>query len=155
MSNEIRATVHAVLPMESGTSQASGRSWARQTVVVKWIGGTEEYPKECFLALTNQTKAEEFGKLRVGDKIKAKYRVTSREYNGKWYHDVNCFAWELESAAAPAPASAPAAPSAPSAPAAPAAPAAAPAPAQQAAPAADPNSLEPQSDDLPFNQRPQ
>lgn len=130
MSNEIKATVHAVLPMESGVSQASGRSWAKQTVVVKWVGGTEEYPKECFLALTNQSKAEEFGKLRVGDKIKAKYRVTSREYNGKWYHDVNCFAWELESAAAPAPVSAPAAPAAPSAPAAPAAPAAAPAPAQ-------------------------
>lgn len=138
MSHEISGTVHAVLPKESGVGKNSGQPWSRQTVVIKWMGGTEDFPKECFLALTNQNRAEEFARLRVGDKITAKFRATSREYNGKWYHDITCFAWQIEESSA-----APAAPAAPSAPAAPAA------PAPAAAPAAG-ESLDPQNDDLPF-----
>lgn len=96
MSYEVKGTVHAVLPKESGVGKSSGQPWSRQTVVIKWDRSGDQYQKTEYLALTNSRRAEEFGRLRVGDIITAKFDVTSREYNGKWYHDVNCFNWTLE-----------------------------------------------------------
>lgn len=133
MSFEVKGTVHAVLPKEGGIGKQSGQPWSRQTVVIKWESGNGQYQRTNYLALTNAKRAEEFGRLRVGDVITAKVEVTSREYNGKWYHDVNCFSWTLEGsdvAAAPA-YSAPV--------------------SQPAAPAdAQAEGLEPNSSDLPF-----
>lgn len=131
MSYEVKGTVHAVLPKESGVGKNSGQPWSRQTVVIKWERGDGQYQKTEYLALTNSRRAEEFGRLRVGDIITAKFDVTSREYNGKWYHDINCFNWTLEAGAETA--QQPASPE----------PEPAPEPAAQ-------ESLEPQESDLPF-----
>lgn len=131
MSYEVNGTVHAVLPKESGVGKNSGQPWSKQTVVIKWESGDGQYQKTNYLALTNSKRAEEFGRLRVGDVITAKFDVTSREYNGRWYHDVSCFGWKLESAE-------PAAPSEPAA------------PESVAQAAVQEESLEPQSSDLPF-----
>lgn len=132
---EITGTVIAVLPKVSGVGQNG--PWARQTVVIEYFEG--EYPNK--LALENSNKAEEFGRLQVGDQITAKFNVTSREYQGKWYTGTRCYSWNIigSTAAAPAQAAAPAAPAAPAA-----APASAPATDAPAANSGD------GGDDLPF-----
>lgn len=91
---EIKGVVKAVLPLQSGTS-AKGE-WKRQTVVVEFKDG--DYTS-C-VALDNVKKAEEFGKLNIGDECTFKCNTpTSREYNGRWYTSVNCWGWDVENKA--------------------------------------------------------
>lgn len=91
---DIKGVVKAVLPLQSGTS-AKGE-WKRQTVVVEFKDG--DYTS-C-VALDNVKKAEEFGKLNIGDECTFKCNTpTSREYNGRWYTSVNCWGWDVENKA--------------------------------------------------------
>lgn len=109
MVNELKARVVAVPPAVTGQGQRG--QWTRQTVVCEYESGryTQQIAFEC-----NGNKAEEFGKLRVGQTVTIKYDVTSREYNGRWYTTANAFEWTVEGGQRPAaaPASAPAAPAA-------------------------------------------
>lgn len=91
---DIKGVVKAVLPLQSGTS-AKGE-WKRQTVVVEFKDG--DYTS-C-VALDNVKKAEDFGKLNIGDECTFKCNTpTSREYNGRWYTSVNCWGWDVENKA--------------------------------------------------------
>lgn len=91
---EIKGVVKAVLPLQSGTS-AKGE-WKRQTVVVEFKDG--DYTS-C-VALDNVKKAEEFGKLNIGDECTFKCNTpTSREFNGRWFTSVNCWGWDVENKA--------------------------------------------------------
>lgn len=91
---DIKGVVKAVLPLQSGTS-AKGE-WKRQTVVVEFKDG--DYTS-C-VALDNVKKAEEFGKLNIGDEYTFKCNTpTSREYNGRWYTSINCWGWNVENKA--------------------------------------------------------
>ena len=91
---DIKGVVKAVLPLQSGTS-AKGE-WKRQTVVVEFKDG--DYTS-C-VALDNAKKAEEFGKLNIGDECTFKCNTpTSREYNGRWYTSINCWGWDVENKA--------------------------------------------------------
>lgn len=88
---EIKGKVKAVLPLKSGTS-AKGE-WKRQVVIVEYQDG--QYTST--VALENAKKADEFGKLNVGDEVTFKCNTpTSREYNGNWYTSVNCWGWDVE-----------------------------------------------------------
>lgn len=89
---EIKGKVKAVPEMQSGVS-AKGE-WKRQTIVVEYQDG--QYTST--VALDNAKKAEEFGKLSVGDEVTFKCNLpTSREYNGRWYTSVNCWGWDVDS----------------------------------------------------------
>lgn len=91
---DIKGVVKAVLPLQSGTS-AKGE-WKRQTVVVEFKDG--DYTS-C-VALDNVKKADEFGKLNIGDECTFKCNTpTSREFNGRWYTSVNCWGWDVENKA--------------------------------------------------------
>ena len=91
---DIKGVVKAVLPLQSGTS-AKGE-WKRQTVVVEFKDG--DYTS-C-VALDNVKKAEDFGKLNIGDECTFKCNTpTSREFNGRWYTSVNCWGWDVENKA--------------------------------------------------------
>lgn len=89
---EIKGKVIAVLPLQSGVS-ANGE-WKRQTVVVEYQDG--QYTSK--VALENANKADEFGKLNIGDEGTFKCNLpTSREYNGRWYTSVMCWGWDVNS----------------------------------------------------------
>ena len=81
-------------PMATGEGQRG--PWKRQTVVIEFQDG--RYTSQ--LALDNSFKADEFAKLRLGQVVTCHYDVTSREYNGRYYHNVTCFEWEVEGASA-------------------------------------------------------
>lgn len=85
---ELQARVKEVLPIENGTSK-SGNAWSKATVIVETLD--PQYPKT--VCLSNMKKAEEFAQLKPGHTFNFSYDLDSREFNGKWYTSVNCYAW--------------------------------------------------------------
>lgn len=88
---EIEAKVTAVLTPRSGISR-TGNPWKSQTIVVEYQEG--QYPSK--LALQNMSKAEEFGQIPVGATGRFRINPNSREYNGQWYTQCDCFSWDLD-----------------------------------------------------------
>jgi len=87
---ELQCRVINVLPLESGTSKA-GKEWKRAMVIVQY--GDAQYPKT--LAVSNMKHPEEFAKLTVGTELTMNIDMKSREFNGRWYTNVNCWKWEV------------------------------------------------------------
>ena len=117
MALEIEGTITQKLPVQSGSS-ARG-PWAKQEFILEYPDGNFT-AKVCFTAF-GQDRVQDLGKYQVGDKVKVSFNLKSREYNGRWYNDLQI--WKIAPAgavqpAAPAPAQpAPQAPAYPQAPA--------------------------------------
>lgn len=92
MNNEVKGKVIAVPPAQTGMGQRG--PWCRQTVVIEYENG--RYPQKLALECSS-SKAEDFGKLLVGQMVTIKYDVTSREYNGRWFTTANAFDWNVNS----------------------------------------------------------
>lgn len=138
MALEIEGTLAQKLPVQSGNS-ARG-PWTKQEFILEFPDGNFT-AKACFLAW-GQEKVQDLGKYQVGDKVKVSFNLKSREYNGRWYNDLQI--WKIAPAGAQ-----PAAPAQP----APQARPAAQAPAYQQAPAPTLEDMPADSDgaeDLPF-----
>ena len=139
MALELEGTLAQKLPVQSGNS-ARG-PWAKQEFILEYPDGNFT-AKACFTAW-GQDKVQDLGKYQVGDKVKVSFNLKSREYNGRWYNDLQI--WKI----APAGAAAQPAPAQP----APQARPAAQAPAWQQAPAPTLEDMPADSDgaeDLPF-----
>lgn len=76
-----------MLPIESGTSR-NGNTWQKQYFVVE----TQDlYPKKiCFQLFGDKVN----NCPAVGDEVKVSFEIESREYNGRWYTQLN--AWNVE-----------------------------------------------------------
>lgn len=84
--------------VQSGTSQ-SGNPWYRQTIVVDIAGYNGSYRKVAVQATGNVVG--ELASAAVGDKVEISYQVTAREWNGKWYNNVDLFKVEFLEPAMP------------------------------------------------------
>ena len=102
MALEIEGTLVQKMPVASGTS-ARG-AWKKQEFILEYPDGNFTV-KACFLAW-GQDKVQELDKYQVGDKVKVSFNLKSREYNGRWYNDLQI--WKIAPAGA-----APQAPAAP------------------------------------------
>lgn len=85
---ELKAKVKQVLPIQSGVS--SRGEWKKATLIMEY---GEEYPKE--VAVSNMKKADDFGNIPVGTELIMQVEATSREFNGKWYTNIDCWKWEV------------------------------------------------------------
>ena len=138
MALEIEGTLSQKLPVASGNS-ARG-PWAKQEFILEYPDGNFT-AKACFTAW-GQEKVQDLDKYQVGDKVKVSFNLKSREYNGRWYNDLQI--WKIAPAGAQ-----PAAPAQP----APQARPVAQAPAYQQAPAPTLEDMPADSEgaeDLPF-----
>ncbi len=101
MALEIEGTLFQKLPVASGNS-ARG-PWAKQEFILEYPDGNYT-AKACFTAWGSD-KVQELSKYQVGDKVKVSFNLKSREYNGRWYNDLQI--WKIAPAgaqpAAPAP----------------------------------------------------
>lgn len=138
-----RGTIAVMSEVQSGTSQ-SGNTWSRQTIVVDVVGYNGNYRKVMLQASGNVVADLET--MMVGDKVEITYQVTAREWNGKWYNNVDLY--KIESTEEKA--QQPVAPSAPSAPAYPQNTQPRVRGRQQTTPLVPPGHNEPQPDDLPW-----
>jgi len=132
MALELEGTLRQKLGVQSGTS-ARGQ-WAKQEFILEFPDGNFT-AQACFTAW-GQDKVAELDKYQVGDKIKVSFNLKAREYNGRWYNDLQI--WRISPAGAAAPAAAPVA----SAPVAPA--------YEAPAHTLDDMPAEPEAEDLPF-----
>lgn len=119
MSLAVKGRITKVLSIETGTSKA-GKEWKKQSFVLDT--GAQYNPEVCF-SLFGDDKVEMLRNYGEGQEVEVAFNVSSREFNGKYYHNLD--AWKINSTGITASASA-----------------GAPAPAIDDAPAGD--------DDLPF-----
>ena len=116
----------------SGTS-TSGRDWARMTIMIDIPGYQGSISKISFQVGTDRiSDVQEF---KVGDKVEIGWAIYAREYNGRWYNNVDLVNIKFQGVQAEVPAPAPT-------------------PAQTPAPRSLNNipaeELEPHEEDLPF-----
>ncbi len=94
MALELEGTLAQKLPVQSGNS-ARG-PWAKQEFILEYPDGNFT-AKACFTAW-GQDKVQDLGKYQVGDKVKVSFNLKSREYNGRWYNDLQI--WKIAPAGA-------------------------------------------------------
>ena len=81
-----RGTIAIMGEVQTGTSQ-SGNGWANQQIVVDVEGFNGSFRKVALKAGTNQVRDLE--QMQIGDKVEISYQVTAREWQGKWYNNVD------------------------------------------------------------------
>ena len=81
-----RGTIAILGKVQTGTSQ-SGNGWANQQIVVDVEGFNGSFRKVALKAGTNQVRDLE--QMQIGDKVEISYQVTAREWQGKWYNNVD------------------------------------------------------------------
>jgi hypothetical protein len=91
MNFSIKGKVIKVLESASGTSQASGNEWKKQSFVIETDG---QYPKKvCFTAWND--RVEDVEKMVAGMEAEVSFRAESREYNERWYTDLTAYEIKL------------------------------------------------------------
>lgn len=93
----IRGQVIAVGEIQQGVAK-SGKQWQKQDCVVQSEGA---YPKKVAFSIMNDKIAQ--ANIQMGDIVEAEVGIESREYNGKWYTDLNAYRVDNMSVGAPAP----------------------------------------------------
>ena len=99
---EIKGLVYKILPVQSGTS-ARGE-WQKREIIIEM---PEEFNRKVCVTFFGD-KAADAANLREGDKVSISINIESREYNGRWYTNVNAWRINPTTASATAPAAAPA-----------------------------------------------
>lgn len=84
---ELQGKCIVALPIESGTSK-SGNAWQKRNFVIETAG---QYPKKVCMQLFGD-KVNECP--NVGEEVKVSFDAESREWNGKWFTQLN--AWKVE-----------------------------------------------------------
>lgn len=89
MSLTIKGTLEKILNPESGISR-SGKEWKKQEFIVET---KEQFPRKICFTLFNE-KLSLIDQFSEGSEIEVSFNLESREYNSKWFHNVN--AWKIE-----------------------------------------------------------
>lgn len=93
-----RGTITFMSEVQSGMSQ-NGNPWYRQTIVVDVAGFNGSYRKVALQASGNLV--QDLEGAMIGDKVDISYQVTAREWNGKWYNNVDLYKVEFLEPAMP------------------------------------------------------
>ena len=94
MSLSVKGKLSRKLSVESGTSKA-GKEWTKQSFLVDT--GAQYNPEICF-QLFGEDKIEMLNHHNEGDQVEVSFNLSSREYNGKYFHNID--AWRIESLSA-------------------------------------------------------
>ncbi len=93
MSNSlaVTGTIKLIGETQQGTSKSSGKSWKKTSFVITMEG---DYPKDAQFIIFGEEKVDNFVKFnKVGQRVDVSFNIESREYNGKYYTDLN--AWKV------------------------------------------------------------
>tara|TARA_R110000824_G_scaffold38712_1_gene117972 strand:- start:3192 stop:3542 length:351 start_codon:yes stop_codon:yes gene_type:complete len=87
---KVTGEIVKILEVESGTSKG-GKAWIKQNFVLNT--GEKFNPEVCF-QIFGQEKCDNFAKYnKVGEKVDVSFNISSREFNGKYYHNLD--AWKV------------------------------------------------------------
>lgn len=98
MSLTLKGKLIRILNQESGVAR-SGNQWTKQEFVIETA---DQFPKKVCFTLFND-KVSMLAGLKTGEELEVSFDVESREYNGKYFHNLN--AWKLDRSSAAAPVS--------------------------------------------------
>ena len=82
---EVKGKLVKKLEVESGISK-SEKVWKKQTVV---IDTGAEYNPEIAVTAFGDEKLKQLDKIEVGDSVVILCNVSSREYNGRYFHNID------------------------------------------------------------------
>ncbi|HKJ78768.1 MAG TPA: DUF3127 domain-containing protein [Prolixibacteraceae bacterium] len=89
MSLQVKGKIQQILKAESGVSRA-GKEWQKQEFVIET---EEQFPRKvCFTLFNDKTSL--INNLSEGEEVEVSFNLESREFNGKWYHNIN--AWKID-----------------------------------------------------------
>jgi hypothetical protein len=80
---QITAKLHAKHELKKGITK-NGKDWTMGTIHVKTDG---QYPKDIIL----NCKEDIYNQVEVGSNYTFDVEVSSREYNGKWYTQIQAY----------------------------------------------------------------
>ena len=92
---EIIGTIKSKLAIESGTSKA-GKEWSKQSIV---IDTNKDWNSDVCISFFGADKLAMVDGFEVGTDVKVGINVSSREFNGKYYHNID--GWRIDSVDAP------------------------------------------------------
>ena len=84
--NYTKGTISHMSEVTSGTSK-NGYDWARQTILID-IPGYQGSITKLSLQASNEM-VDELNNYNVGDKVEVGWAIYAREWNGKWYNNVD------------------------------------------------------------------
>tara|TARA_R100001443_G_scaffold58364_1_gene68929 strand:+ start:1655 stop:1969 length:315 start_codon:yes stop_codon:yes gene_type:complete len=73
------------LDRETGTSK-SGKAWEKQSILIEQSG--TEYNKEVVVSFFGD-KVKNLRDIQEGSEVSVSINLSSREYNGKYYHNID------------------------------------------------------------------
>ncbi len=91
MSLKIEGKIVAILPIEKGVSKA-GKEWEKMNFVIDT--GAKFNPNVCFQIFGGDKAGEFLATNKEGDSVTVHFNVSSREFGGKYYHNLD--AWKVE-----------------------------------------------------------
>lgn len=89
MSLTVTGKIVNILNVETGTSKA-GKEWKKQLFVID--NGDQFNPNICF-SLFGDDKIAMLNNFAVGQEVEVSFNLSSREFNGRWYHNID--AWRI------------------------------------------------------------
>jgi hypothetical protein len=92
MSLSIKGRIAQILPVQSGVSKA-GNEWSKQDFVIETV--EDQFPRKVCFTLFGD-KVSLLNGVQLNDEIDVAFNLESREFNGKWFTNVN--AWRINPA---------------------------------------------------------
>lgn len=89
MSMQVKGKLQQILKLESGVSKA-GKEWKKQDFV---LVTNEQFPKTVCFTLFGD-KISLLDGIHEGTELDVSFSLESRDFNGKWYHNIN--AWKID-----------------------------------------------------------
>jgi hypothetical protein len=86
---EIEGKVIQSLAIQTGES--NGKSWIKSGFVIETYG---KYPTTVAFEVFGEEKVNDIPQI-LGQAVRVSFDVKSREYNGKWFHNVTAYKVEL------------------------------------------------------------
>jgi|TARA_Y100000310_G_scaffold341551_1_gene441045 hypothetical protein len=87
----VKGTIETILDIETGTSKA-GKEWQKQSIVIN--NGDQYNPLLCIGFFGD--KVDILKGKKVGDKVDVSINISSREFKGKYYTQVD--GWKISEA---------------------------------------------------------
>tara|TARA_R100001594_G_scaffold17746_1_gene35876 strand:+ start:309 stop:629 length:321 start_codon:yes stop_codon:yes gene_type:complete len=82
---KIIGTLKKKFPIEKGTSK-NGNEWQKQCILLEQ---SHKYNKDVLITAFGDERIRELKNIDVGQDVWAQCYISSREYNGKWYHNID------------------------------------------------------------------
>lgn len=98
---EVIGKIIAVLPVQEGTSKA-GNPWKKRYYVLET---QESYPKKIAFYVFGSDRVAQYENITVGANVRLSFDIESREWQGRWFTDVQ--GWKIDLVDATAAATAP------------------------------------------------